>query len=264
MRANSLYLQWKTPKNAGKVLVLVEGWEDTLVYERVFDLGVASLKDCGGCDNAVGISTHLKRLAPKQKMITIIDSDFRHFYGRDKKRASLFFTDAHDMETMVLFSPQCFLYIKTYLKCPHVLHKDIVRDLRLLSYIRWYNQDAKMKYKDKDLDIVHLSQAKITDYSYLMGHHFVRTSGSTKQWVKRCFVRFKTKFYRAKADYLVNGHDYVDRLCYYARIRDAVQLSSEDVLIAIAFACNSAWFKSTQLGRNLMAWETKNGVLVLA
>lgn len=263
-RARSLYIQWKTPKNAGKVLVLVEGWEDSLVYDGLFDVNTASLKDCGGCDNAIGICTHLKKLAPKQKIITIIDSDFRLFYGRNKKRASLFFTDTHDMETMVMFTPQCYQQTINYLKCPHVQHQDIVRDLRLLSYIRWYNQDAKMKYTDKDLDIVHLSQAKIADYDYMIGHHFVSTSGTTKQWLKRCFVLFKNKHSRARADHLVNGHDYVDRLCYYARLRDNVQLSSEDVLLAIAFACSRAWFRSTQLGCNIREWETKSGTKVLA
>lgn len=263
-RASSLYIQWKTPKNAGKVLVLVEGWEDTLVYDRLFNHGNASLKDCGGCQDAVGIGTKLKYLAPRQKIVTIIDSDFRFFYGRNRKRGSLFFTDTHDMETMVMFDSQCFQRTINYLKCQSVKHQDIVRDLRLLSYIRWYNQDAKMKYTDKNLDIVKLSQAKVSDYNYIMGNCYVPTKGTTKQWLKRCFIRFKNRHSRAKAEHLINGHDYVDRFCYFARLRDKVQLSSDDVLLGIALACNSFWFKSTQLGKDIMNWERKNGVLILA
>lgn len=263
-RAGSLYIQWKTPRNAGKVLVLVEGWEDALVYDSLFDAGTASLKDCGGCNDAVGIGTKLKVLAPKQKIVTILDSDFRFFYGRNRKKSSLFFTDAHDMETMILFTPQLFQTTISYLKCPNVMHQDIVRDLRLLSYIRWYNQDAKMKFTDKNLDIVNLSQNKISDYDYIMSFCFVPTSGTTKQWLKRCFVTFKSKFSRARADHLLNGHDYIDRFCYYARLRNRIQLSSEDVLLGIAFSCNGMWFKSTKLGKNIMDWESRNGVLILS
>lgn len=263
-RAGSLYIQWKTPKNAGKVLVLVEGWEDKLVYDSFFDARTANLKDCGGCDNAVGIGTKLKVLAPKQKIVTILDSDFRYFYGRNRKRTNLFFTDTHDMETMILFNSQCFQTTINYLKCPNVKHQDIVRDLRLLSYIRWYNQDAKMKYTDKNLDIVNLSQSKISDYDYIMGNCFAPTSGTTKQWLKRCFIKFKTKFNRVRADHLLNGHDYIDRFCYYARIRDRIQLSSDDVLLGIAFSCNGGWFRRARLGKDIMDWESRNGIYILS
>lgn len=262
-RAGSLILQWKTPKNAGKILVLVEGWDDTLVYERFFNLSKAGLVDCGGCDDAVGINTCIKKVAPKLKSILILDSDFRSFYGRNTKHANVFYTDTHDMETMAMFSPRCFQNVIKILKCPSVTHSDIVKDLRLLSYIRWYNMDAKMKYNDKDLDLVNYSRAKLSDYDHLI-MYFEPSAGTTKQWLKRCFEHFKRKYPRVKSEHLLNGHDYVSRFCHYAKMRDKVQLSSDDVLLGIAMGCDHAWFNGTKMGKQIRDWQTKKGVAILS
>lgn len=262
-RARTLAREWKTPQNAGKILVLVEGWEDSLVYEQFFRTDVVRLKDCGGCDDAIGLNTCINKIAPTIKRIAIIDSDFRFFYGRNKKKSNVFFTDTHDMETMVMFNPNCFQAIVNKLKCPNLTHKDIVRDLRLLSYIRWYNQDAKMKYRENGLDIVNMSTSKILNYDALM-NCFIPSSGNTKQWIKRCFNHFKTKNSHAKSEHLINGHDYVDRFCHFVRIRYKKQLSSEDVLMEIAETCDHFWFQSTRLGRELNDWQVQKGISILS
>lgn len=262
-RAGSLILQWKTPRYAGKVLALVEGWEDTLVYEKFFNSSNTWVKDCGGCANAIGINTCIKKVMAKQKSFVILDSDFRWFYGRNTKRANVFFTDTHDMETSVLFNSRCFQSLIQKLKCLNVTHNDIVKDLRLLSYMRWYNMDSKMCYTDKNLDIVNMSRAKITDYAHLITH-FEPSSGSTKQWLKRCFNHFVRKHPRAKSEHLLNGHDYVARFCHYARMRDKLMLGEEDVLLGIAMVCDHIWFNGTTLGQQLRDWQTVNKVNVLS
>lgn len=262
-RARTLVREWKTPRNAGKIMVLVEGWEDTFVYEQFFNTDVVNLLDCGGCDDAIGLNTCINRIAPTIKRIAIIDSDFRFFYGRNKKKSNVFFTDTHDMETMFMFNSRCFQTISNKLRCPSLTHKDIVKDLRLLSYIRWYNQDAKMKYKENGLDIVNMSQLKLLDYDSLI-KCFTPSTGTTKQWLKRCFIQFKNKHNRAKSEHLINGHDYVDRLCHYARFRDKIQLSNEDVLIGIAESCDKVWFQSTKLFREINDWQSQKKIRILA
>ena len=261
-RAGSIVLQWKTPKNAGKVLVLVEGWEDTLVYDKFFVSSRVRLMDCGGCNDALGIYTSIRKIAPKLERVLILDSDFKYFYGRNIKHANVFYTDTHDMETMVMFDGRCFLNLVKYLKCPNVTHRDIVKDLRLLSYVRWYNMDAKMKYKEKELDIVNMSSAKISDYNHLMTC-FEPSEGTTKQWLKRCFDHFRLKYPRARAEHLINGHDYVDRFCHYAKIRNKIQLSSEDVLLGIAMLCDHPWFNSSRIGQQLREWQISEGESIL-
>lgn len=262
-RARTLAREWKTPQNAGKVLVLVEGWEDSLVYERFFNPSFAKVQDCAGCKDAIGLHTEINKHASFIRHIVILDSDFRFFYGRNKKKSNVFYTDTHDMETLAMFSARCFQIVLGILKCPSLTHSVIVKDLRLLSYIRWYNHDAKMKYKDEGLDIVNMSRSKITDYDYLMSC-FVPSSGNTKQWLKRCFNRFRTKHMRARSEHLVNGHDYVDRFCHYARLRDKIQLGREDVLLGVAEACDHRWFQSTQLGRELENWQIEKKVTILS
>lgn len=261
-RARTLVREWKTPKNAGKIMVLVEGWEDILVYERLFKSDIVRLIDCGGCDDAIGLNTCLNRIAHNIIRIAIIDSDFRFFYGRNKKKSNVFFTDTHDMETMLMFNTRCFQSILGKMRCTNFTHNDIVKDLRLLSYIRWYNQDAKMKYKEKGLDIVNMSRTKILNYDALM-NYFSPSSGTTKQWLKRCFTHFRTIHSRAKSEQLINGHDYVNRFCHYAKSRDNLQLSSEDVLLGIAEVCDSAWFQTTRLWKEIINWQNKKGVSIL-
>lgn len=261
-RAQSLIQQWKTPKNSSLLMVLVEGWEDTLVYDQFFNPLVSRLIDSGGCEDVLGLNACINKMAPKLKRIAIIDSDFRFFYGRNKKRSNVFFTDTHDMETLIMFSSHCFQKVINKLKCPSVKHKDIVDDLRLLSYMRWYNQDAKMRYTWSGLDIVNMSRSKILDYDYLM-NIYIPTSGTRKTWLKRCFVRFKNKHARAQSEHLINGHDYVDRLCHYAKMKDHIQLSDDDVLLGIALECEVSWFRTTQLGQAIMAWERLNRIGIL-
>ena len=264
-RARTLVHEWKTPQNAGKIMVLVEGPDDKLVYEKFFNSTVARLVTPvpGGCDNVIKLNTCINKIAPTFKRIAIIDSDFRFFYGRNKKKSNVFFTDTHDMETMFMFNPHCFQTIIIKLKCNSLIHKDIVNDLRLLSYIRWYNQDAKMKYNEYGLDIVNISKPKIFDYDYLM-HFFQPSKDSTKMWIKRCFIKFKLKHSHAKSEHLINGHDYVDRFCHYAKIREKKQLSREDVLMRIVETCDHFWFQSTKLGKELNDWQNKNRITLLS
>ena len=262
-RARTLVQEWKTPRNAGKIMILVEGWEDELVYEQFFNTGVVTLVDSHGCENVIGLNTCLNKMAPHIKRIAIIDSDFRFFYGRNKKKSNVFFTDTHDMETMVMFDPRCFQIILGKMSINSLTHKDIVKDLRLLSYIRWYNQDAKMKYKEHNLDIVNMSRLKIFDYDYLM-NCFVPSTGTTKQWLKRCFYHFKIRNSRARSEHLINGHDYVYRLCHYAKIKYKLQLTNDEVLMSMAESVDHIWFQSTKLGRKLDNWQNQNGVVILS
>lgn len=261
-RAGSLIMQWMTPKSYFKTLVLVEGWEDAFLYEQVFDPFKSFVRDCGGCDNVVGVNAYVKRYKPAITSISILDGDFRHLMARANDKENLFYTDTHDMETLVMFSPYCFEGVKKVLHSCSPKHNQIIKDLRLLSYMRWYNQYANLKYVDHNLDIVNMKQRELFSYDSLISR-FVPSSGSKKQWLKRCFDTFKNKYPRAKSEYLLNGHDYVDRFCYYAKHKDGKQVSKDDVLLAMAIVCDINWFESTRLCQAVRKWEKKHFKTVL-
>lgn len=252
-----------TPRNADKALILVEGPDDEQVYRHYFDSSYSFIRQCEGCDVVRGVCEYVRKYKPAIKCLGILDSDFRRLCGRNLRRPNIVYTDTHDMETMILFSPVCFTKLCRIAACSGPVHDVIVEDLRLLSFMRWYNMAARLSYIDYELDIENATSSQMRDYHYL-NDRFIPTDGSPKPWLKRCFDRFAHEKKDSPMKQVINGHDYLARFCHYARTIDGKQFSSNELTEFLSVVSDLAWFQTTDLCRQIIEWERSNGIRVLA
>lgn len=261
-RAGSLILQWMTPRNTGKTLILVEGPDDKYVYKHLFNMSSSFIRECEGCDVVRGVCEYVRKYKPSILCLGILDSDFRRLSGRATSRPNIVYTDTHDMETMIMFAPHCFSLFCRITACIGLNHSIIVDDLRLLSFMRWYNMAAHLFYTDEGLDIENATPEQMRDYSFLITK-FKQTNGSNKTWLERCFKRFMQKHSLSAMEQVVNGHDYLARFFHYAKRMYGNQFTSEEKLELLAEVSDNKWFQTTLLFDQISSWEHVNGVSVL-
>lgn len=262
-RAGSLILQWMTPTNAGKVLVVVEGPDDKHVYGHLFDSSASFIRDCDGCNTVRGVCEYVRKNKHRMVAVGILDSDFRRVCGRALRRPNIVYTDTHDLETLIMFSPYCysrFCWKAGITNIPD--HNEILQDLSLLSFMRWYNMSAHLSYTDFDLNLESETSTHLRDYAF-MCKKFIPTEGSCKTWIKRCFDRFQHDKSSAPLEQVVNGHDYIARFCYYVRVLNGLTFTKEDKNELLTYALDVKYFQTTELHRQLVIWENNNRVNIL-
>ena len=253
-----------TPSNAGKVLVVVEGPDDKYIYGHLFDSSASFIRDCEGCDTVRGVCEYVRKYKHRMITIGILDSDFRRVCGRALRRPNIVYTDTHDLETLIMFSPYCYSrFCRKAGITNKPNHEEILHDLSLLSFMRWYNMSAHLSYTDYELNLESETSAHLRDYEFLC-KKIIPTKGSRKTWVNRCFKRFLHEKSSAPLEQIVNGHDYVARFCYYVRVLNGLQFTKEEIHVFLAYALDAHFFKTTELYRQLVAWENNNGVSILA
>jgi hypothetical protein len=98
---NELRLRRSTHKG---VFLLVEGGSDAKFYRQLIDSDQCQLVVALNRDMAISVLEILQQ-APSDDVVAIVDKDFDELNRTLPDRPNLFFTDTHDLETMLLKSP---------------------------------------------------------------------------------------------------------------------------------------------------------------
>lgn len=101
LKANQIRMEWRTSENYGKVLILVEGPEDSTFYFKFFNRENSGIRNSGGCGTLKGVYSIL-RASDEITCIAIKDSDFDRINGVPVVDENFFYADNHDYEMMCL------------------------------------------------------------------------------------------------------------------------------------------------------------------
>lgn len=99
--ANSVRM--KRLKHAG-AFMLVEGEDDKKLLKNFVEKALCVIQIAHGKPNVLGALAILERDS-FQGVLAIADADFAHLEGEPPHSPNLFWTDTHDLETMLLASP---------------------------------------------------------------------------------------------------------------------------------------------------------------
>ncbi len=231
---DSIRLEWKTPQNKDKVLVLVEGKPDRSFYFRFLKDDVVIIKSCGGSQCIIELRAEIE-LKTKITAIVIKDSDFARVNGSLEANENVFYSDAHDYEMMCLKSA----YLRQNLLYGYCLPYDeaiydfVFEELKLLSYIKWYNYTNHSSYVLKNLPLSDLTHEEMMQFDHLMNRIVKDTeiarrknaerSGGDSNAVKvlsleeDVFKAFQSSRIAADSYEITCGHDFIKRLILFLK-----------------------------------------------
>lgn len=240
-----------TPANSGKLILLVEGKYDVPFYQKFCNSEYVYIHFTEGCEKMDSLIPLLSKR--EYEYLAIQDSDFR-FLGQQKADYdNLFFTDCHDYE-MTCFSDAAFSQVfsdrvmKVY-GAP-VNYDLIDSDLQLLSWYKACNMVYSLGVSFKLID-KKVTQIPKIDYACIQSN----IVGNLQQGYVKSFVKSLDNQLQGRY-HLHNGHDWLNRICYYLNSKKTVEEEELQELVVSLYSKES--FVQTQLYKDIVLWEEKN------
>lgn len=206
-------------------------------------------------------------------VIAIVDTDFDMLFGKLPQSDHLFFTDSHDLETMILQSPALEKFLSFHGEAKKVNNFENkygkkVRDMLLdsgqrIGYFRWISLEenlhlsfGKLPFKnfisEETLEVVLEKLIKA-----VLGISKISQPVSPEELEQKIINKMKNNQYDLW--HVCQGHDLVEILAVGMRERLASKKSREthaDQLEKdLKLAYEREWFTSTRLYSSLKNWE---------
>lgn len=146
-------------------IIIVEGGSDVSAYFNFIEQKECKLIPAYGKDNAI----NALKLLEKEKfkgVLAITDADLLHLEGIAPDSSNLFFTDTHDLETMILRTDILDKFIFEFVDADKVKKFDkpirikLIENSLVLGYFRWINSAFK---EDLNLDFRDLPFGRFID-----------------------------------------------------------------------------------------------------
>ncbi len=262
-----------------KVKIWVEG-SDWRLYNRFFDHNKVSREGRDGghsCHSAVDSYREYKKQFPEKLAIVIRDADFKRTNGENLNAdADIFYADCHDHEMMCIFQKRVRDALMNNFECPESVETffdNIFEELKLLSYLKWYNYNNHSGYNFGTLsDLFGLKDTELKDIAALEKDVYDRTCSSHRRKnITDAFTRISMddlltfiKSHEGVDRYdLTNGHDFYNRINYHLQKIDRKNSLSENQLKAIIYTAFEFLFVNTDLYKRLDEWCKANNCYIL-
>lgn len=263
-----LILQWKTPQNNHKVLLLVEGPQDIEFYSRYFDGQTVGVRSSGGCSSMKKVYEGIKSNSSIfQFYLAICDSDFARINQIEPYGENVFYADTHDHEMMCIACEHTFrsMFLELTQCWKDSLFEQIARELHSLTLFKWYNYTFHCNCSFGHMELVNISLDKLLDYNYLFGDVCAHspnvkefcTLESLKQFVseKETLIDWKE---------ITNGHDFIKRFVGYCKRNSIGQFPEKKLRKLLHENFRKEEFSKTQLYNDVCHWEERNSKHILS
>ena len=265
-----LIMKLNRPENRKKVVVWVEG-KDWRFYRKLFDEDKILEFGMGGGDFILEGHNKLKKKCPKQLSIVIHDADFLRLNGVDLTAdPNVFYTDAHDVEMMMMKHPDVRKDICDTFEVKgdrKRFYEKVFGDLYYLSYFKWFNNKESRGYAFDPLSKVQQSQAKLSDLDWIEGKlHACAESRWVAKDNPRPFKPIKTdeikEFIRENSPVdpyeITTGHDFYNRLCLHIKNETPYARDEEGLKDTVVTSYDCSKFETTSLYQALNDWCADN------
>jgi uncharacterized protein DUF4435 len=251
------------PMETDTVWVLLEGDSDVRLYRKLIDGNNVEVKQayCSGGNGLTVLKKVLKTLREddqNDRVIGIRDADFLHLNNKKENASYLFVTDCHDMEMMTIASDKAFKSIIAEhcgdcLPDYQKLRQDILRSIKFLGGIRWYNEKNACKYNFDGLGFgkYYNSETLELDQQKCVEDINQRSSNKTQD----AEITEVNKIIDKVNDLLnlCNGHDFTKAFALHATMNYR-QVSHASIESGLRQAYGSAEFEKTVLYESLKVW----------
>lgn len=256
--------RFRHPKFEGKVVIVVEGEDDIRLYSSLFNGQFADFYNLKtkGCSYFEDV---LQECNPNygNRFFVIKDADFDHLNGRTYSYPNLFLTDTHDAETMMMTDEG----LKS-ICCENLLDKDaiqvldIMEDLKVYSYLKWFNETHQIGINFDALSIFSLYRGNSIDIDSCINYVYSVAANKDKPIVSS---KLLSSFLEDKNDtdlfQLSNGHDICDgirvKIGLLKNNKHAVGKGEIPKCLRIKYSLSD--FEQTQLHLQIVSWANKLG-----
>jgi hypothetical protein len=253
--------------------VIVEGDTDARVYNRYIDGEKCRVVNAYNRKNALDAISILEQNSIKG-VIAIVDADFDLLEEVPQSSPNIFFTDTHDLETLMIRSPALekllieigsSTKIKTFVK----LQKKEIREILLgegvhLGYLRWISLRLQHNLKFENLSFADfVDQHTLTLDSAKLIRAVKNNSQNHKlpdAEIKQQIEELKSSLHNAWL--LCCGHDLISILSIGFRkvlgTRKASDITPELLERELRLAFETQYFTETMLYHAIAKWEDAN------
>lgn len=231
---------------AGKVVVVVEGDDDKMVYEKFFSSVTVLIYPDGNCDKHILILNALKFY--KERVLAIKDADFDRLNGFSPVYDNLFITDTHDLEGMILQS-DIFenLSPEDKARCVNVDVVRLKKELEDISYMKWHNNVNSLNLNFRNVSVAH----SIDDYI----DRVIKNSKVNVSYDVHRLHEFRKAHQNADLDELTNGHDLFEKIYIVAQRANKSNFPKKKFFKRLKNAYSFSGFNKTTLYKNLKLRE---------
>lgn len=272
-------LQVHTEQGCSKTYILVEGEDDVKSYIRFFNDEVTEFSIAGSCVNVLdslkicSLDEELKDL-----IIGIKDADFDHIKGVSYPECpSLFMTDTHDVETLMLTSGVVQkLSLELTAKYDQSILNDAIEIVIPYSYLRYYNDVCILPHSDlKGIRFDGFKMTKHNPETIVRSSLFWRdkllmhggNSGNRNYPTEEQLLEFiaKNMIIEDQKLQLVNGHDLVLALrdLFHTRYKSSKSYSDAQISSMIRLSYDIQDFQKTSLYNSLATWSIQHHRIIL-
>ncbi len=274
------------PRGSRTTFVIVEGADDLAFYGRFFDRRVTSLyystkldadgnvKD-GGCEELQKIVGNVLNDKRTDKVVGIMDTDYRRYKKRYICPSNIYLTDYRDMEMTALHTPSVQQSLSGWIadyesqlnKIQPILHH--AGTLRILNDV--YQLGCNFKKKVKIGCVYEEKSHRIyPDWKKRYNSAFKKGCLKNKKQKGNDKIIVFLNYCRAKLHkaihsyqnedfyYICQGHDFISLLSK-CLVKTSVY-SEENIWTRCFYAYSIADFKGTRLYDSLHAWESNKGL----
>lgn len=261
-KVNELRLDITHPNSSNIVFVFVEGESDIRLFRKFFNTSSCKVENIPGgkfkLEEAVRLFITLNPL-----VLGIRDADFLHLNQSNYSEDNMFLTEYHDVEISMINEPIVFsTIIYEFTDIPggeHLSVRDaIFSSISKIGTLRWLNDVQNLRLAFEGIgfrDLLDFDNQNINIDAYVQ-RVLSRSENAVVNDVQAISSMIAaTSLQGIDLNQLCNGHDFVQALAQFLRVKGNGQMPSDAVLasiIRISFTIDH--FKATQLYTDLQNW----------
>lgn len=267
-KKNEIRLLFKHPLYKNKVIVVVEGKSDVRLFRSIIESERIKIETIDGKKDLVSIMKVLSVEFPHQ-ILAICDADHDHLLeaSNERKEYSVYVTDYHDAEVMMLNSLSLKSFIQEYSSFNNIeyLQSELMNSVLVSSYsigiLRWINTAEELNINFKGLNFnkfISVNKINVTvDIKTLIDELLTR-SPSKPSYVTNEFLNGKIEEYNSKQGcdlQVCCGHDITNIISIIYRQKWAsleTNMDSKKVESALRVGYQREFFKNTELYENIL------------
>lgn len=254
--ANSLKMQWDNPSLDGKILLLVEFDTDKRCYYKLFNEDKVEIRAMGGCNRMKHIFDAIQNLDFVN--FAIQDSDFSRICNRKPKENNYFITDYHDHEMMCVADENVMksIFLNLAIKFDKPLVDQVFEDLKLLSFLKWYNYDQHLNLNFKGYKPRGKKKEELTSFDAIWELVKLHSPNRKKDICEKDVWDFVKGKPCPNVFEITNGHDFLDVLSQSISEKYEMPSLTGDNIRPIIYTCFTIdRFINTELYKNICIWS---------
>lgn len=256
---NSIRLQLRHPTGKYKIWIIVEGEADQRLFSKLIDGDHVEIEiSHGGVTSVVRAVSELSK--ETDNVLGIRDADFHHLDKKSVIIRSIFYTDLHDAEMMLISCDTAYkAVISEYIckeKDPDSLRKKVLISVSFIGGLRWINDSDGVGLNFKNIGLGSFYDGGslcLNEECFLSA--IMKRSPEKKREVAKDEVVNKIK---DTSDFLnlCNGHDFQRALALYVTSNSGRGVKYEEIGKSFRIAYRFEDFQKTNLYDQLRKWST--------